>query len=96
MKKVFVEPEIHRIELNLHENIATSVTNSADVYFNSQAWFCPVISIATIEELIAANPSGWRQTAAACISYNSDKTTSGLRNNRVPLEEVYRRYGHLW
>lgn len=45
MKKVFVEPEMHRIELNLQENIATSNQQvSMGYYFNVSLWACTIQS----------------------------------------------------
>ena len=36
MKKVFVEPDLQRIELNLNENIASLSQSIAGYYFNTQ------------------------------------------------------------
>ena len=95
MRKVFVEPEVHRIELNLHENIASSITSSGEVSFNSQAWMCPIVYTSfTLEELIVKYQGQWKYYAGSCISYNPDATTYGLRINSVSIEEVYRRYGY--
>lgn len=42
MKKVFVEPSIRKIELNLSENIAESVQVSMGYYFNVSLFSCTI------------------------------------------------------
>lgn len=42
MKKVFVEPRLKRIELNLKENIASSVQMSMGYYFWVTLFTCPI------------------------------------------------------
>ena len=43
MKKVFVEPEMQIIELNLHENIAASGQTIIGYNFLSEMLFCPIV-----------------------------------------------------
>ena len=40
MKKVFVEPQIKRIELNMKENIASSVEQNMGYYFTYTLFTC--------------------------------------------------------
>ena len=42
MKKVFVEPEMHRIELNLQENIAASTQTAMGYIFWIEFFGCPI------------------------------------------------------
>ena len=44
MRKVFVEPEVHRIELNLHENIAASIQITMGYLFQVDLFGCPIVS----------------------------------------------------
>lgn len=44
MKKVFVEPEIKRIELNMKENIASSPGNRVDYSFTTGLFDCTVVT----------------------------------------------------
>ena len=44
MKKVFVEPKMKRIELNLKENIASSVQMSMGYYFLVSLFTCVIIN----------------------------------------------------
>ena len=43
MKKVFVEPEMQVIELNLQENIAASGQTIIGYNFLSEMLFCPIV-----------------------------------------------------
>ena len=43
MKKVFVEPEMQIIELNLHENIAASGQTIIGYNFLSEMLYCPIV-----------------------------------------------------
>ena len=43
MKKIFVEPEMQRIELNLQENIATSEEISMGYYFKVSLFGCTIV-----------------------------------------------------
>lgn len=42
MKKIFVEPSIRKIELNLSENIATSGMDSGGIHFMSHYLECTI------------------------------------------------------
>ena len=44
MKKKFFEPELQRIELNLHENIATSMQVNMGYYFTTSLFGCAIVS----------------------------------------------------
>ena len=44
MKKVFVEPEMHRIELNLQENIAASTQVTMGYLFRVDLFNCYIVS----------------------------------------------------
>ena len=44
MKKNFFEPELQRIELNLHENIATSMQVNMGYYFTTTLFSCTIVS----------------------------------------------------
>ena len=44
MKKVFIEPEMQKIELNLRENIATSNEMSMGYYFQVSLFACHIVS----------------------------------------------------
>ena len=44
MKKVFVEPQIKRIELNMKENIASSVEQNMGYYFTYTLFTCTIVS----------------------------------------------------
>lgn len=44
MKKVFVEPQIKRIELNMKENIASSVEQNMGYYFTYTLFNCTIVS----------------------------------------------------
>ena len=43
MKKVFVEPEMQIIELNLHENIAASGQTIIGYNFLTEMLYCPIV-----------------------------------------------------
>jgi hypothetical protein len=43
MKKVFVEPEMQIIELNLQENIAASTQESLGYYFTVSLFSCTIV-----------------------------------------------------
>ena len=42
MKKGFVEPQMKRIELNLKENIASSIQEGMGYYFNTTLFSCTI------------------------------------------------------
>ena len=44
MKKVFVEPKIKKIELNMKENIASSVEFSMGYYFTYSLFSCTIVT----------------------------------------------------
>lgn len=44
MKKVFIEPEMQKIELNLRENIAASQEISMGYYFKVTLFSCTIVS----------------------------------------------------
>lgn len=44
MKKKFFEPELQRIELNLHENIATSTQVNWGYYFTTSLFDCTIVT----------------------------------------------------
>ena len=44
MKKVFVEPEIKRIELNMKENIASSLEYTMGYYFTHSLFGCTIVT----------------------------------------------------
>lgn len=80
MKKVFVEPEMHRIELNLQENIATSNQQvSMGYYFLTSLFGCHIMNTGKyVGEIVDENE------AIGCLA------SSGMRSVMMfyPREEV--------
>jgi hypothetical protein len=79
VKKVFVEPDMQKIELNLRENIASSTEVNMGYYFTTDLFSCTIVTTGkrlsdgvTLEE------------AAACLF--SSRTRSIMRF--YPREEV--------
>ena len=93
MKKVFVEPEMHRIELNLQENIATSITTSDFVSFYSQAYVCTVVT--TNKYYDDPTLTFMEVVTKGCTSYSNTYSFRGGQNgvDKVPLEEFRRYFG---
>ena len=80
MKKVFVEPEMQIIELNLHENIAASGQIVVGYNFLSQMLTCTVVYTGkTVFEVTAIEAEG-------CAVYASPKARSIMMF--YPREEV--------
>lgn len=79
MKKVFVEPELKRIELNLKENIAASVEMSMGYYFTVTLFSCTIQTtnkfVGQVTEL----------EAEVCLVNSSAKIGGGVI---VPWEET--------
>lgn len=86
MKKKFVEPKMSRIELNLKENIANSVTTDGYcVHGNDFVLFCSVHDTGmNIEELIMAGKSYLLSTCQAAPGLHE--------NGTIVPEEVVMRY----
>lgn len=80
MKKVFVEPEMHKIELNLQENIAASGQTIIGYNFLSQMLTCTVMYTGkTVFQVTATEAEG-------CAVYASSKARTVVRF--YPIEQV--------
>ena len=85
MKKVFLEPDARRIELNLRENIATSSTVSLGYYFNVSLFIC---TIQTTGKTLADGVT--EQEAAVCLVANNARSMGVI----IPREEVLPHFRH--
>ena len=85
MKKVFVEPEMHKIELNLQENIAASGQTIIGYNFLSEMLFCPIVYTGKyITDVASGNLT--MEEANKCAVYAQTKARSLMRF--YPKEEV--------
>ena len=65
MKKTFVEPAMHRIELNLRENIATSTQIAMGYYFTTSLFSCTIV---TTGKGFFTEPRITEEEAAVCLT----------------------------
>ena len=79
MKKVFLEPDARRIELNLRENIATSSQVSLGYYFNVSLFVC---TVQTTGKTLADGVT--EQEASVCLVSNTMRALGMI----IPREEV--------
>ena len=88
MKKVFVEPEIKKIELNLSENIAQSGTNQGTDEIGFHFWYhwtnCTVQYSNKFITQGVPESELW-----ACYA---DESTMRMRGGMIVPEETVRRY----
>ena len=78
MKKVFLEPEVRRIELNLKENIATSSQISMGYYFNVTLFSCTIQTTGKFVGQVT------EQEAAVCLVSNHGRSMGMV----IPRSEV--------
>ena len=76
MKKKFVEPAMHRIELNLRENIAASVGSDEPVYsmgyyFTHTLFQCTIV---TTGKYLQKEPMVTEAEAEVCQSLNNSRS----------------------
>ena len=78
MKKVFIEPDMQKIELNLHENIASSTVVNMGYYFTTSLFSCTIVSTGKFVGEVTENE------ALVCLA------AGNMRSIRifVPREEV--------
>ena len=81
MKKVFVEPNIRKIELNLSENIAESGTDMYGLHFMNHWTSCTVQTTGKKMDDVTVGQA----IAGGCVSGLYGATRSG---STVPLDEV--------
>lgn len=79
MKKVFVEPEMQRIELNLQENIAVSTEASMGYYFYVSLFTC---EIQTTGKKLSEGVT--EKEAAACLVTRALRSLGMI----IPREDV--------
>ena len=79
MKKIFIEPEMQKIELNLHENIAASSEVSMGYYFNVSLWMC------TIQDTGKKLSDGVTEAESVGCLVTNGKRSLGMI---IPREEV--------
>ena len=84
MKKVFLEPDAKRIELNLRENIATSSQISMGYYFNVTLFSCTIQTTGKFVGLVT------EQEAAVCLVANNARSMGVI----IPREEVLPHFRH--
>ena len=78
MKKNFFEPELQRIELNLHENIATSTQTGMGYYFTTTLFACNVVNTGKLVFDVT------EAEAAACLITGAMRTVLKF----YPVDEV--------
>ena len=78
MKKKFFEPELQRIELNLHENIATSVQVNMGYYFTTSLFGCTIVTTGKLVGEITETE------ATACLISGAMRTVLQF----YPVDEV--------
>lgn len=76
MKKRFVEPALHRIELNLRENIAASAgggesTSGFGYYFMQSLFSCTIV---TTGKYLQREPFVTEKEAEICLTVNNTRT----------------------
>ena len=81
MKKIFVEPSLRKIELNLSENIAESGTDMYGLHFLSHYTRCTVQTTGKYMQDVSV----FEAISSGCVT-GLDKAASGA--TAVPLEEV--------
>ena len=79
MKRVFVEPQIKRIELNMKENIASSVEQNMGYYFTYTLFTCTIVSTGKMVGAVT------HEAAEVCIITPKAKIGGGTI---VPENEV--------
>ena len=79
MKKVFVEPQIKRIELNMKENIASSLVQNMGYYFTVTLFNCTIVSTGKMVGAVT------QEEAEVCIISPTAKIGGGTL---VPENEV--------
>ena len=79
MKKVFVEPKIKRIELNMKENIASSLEYSMGYYFTHSLFNCTIVTT-------GKTVSGVTEAEAEVCRMNGNAKIGG--GTIVPASEV--------
>ena len=84
MKKVFLEPEMRKIELNLRENIATSSQISMGYYFNVTLFSCTIQSTNKFVGQVT------EQEAAVCLVSANARSLGMI----IPREEVLPHFRH--
>lgn len=93
MKKVFVEPKMNRIELNLKENIASSITIQGYCFHgHDMLGQCDVHETGyNIGKLVSYYPTDYMYLLASCVADGS----SDLHGNEtiIPEETVMRYIG---
>lgn len=85
MKKVFVEPEMQIIELNLHENIAASGQTIIGYNFLTEMPACPIVYTGKVIMDFATGKLTIEE-ANTCAVYAQAKSRSLMRF--YPIEEV--------
>ena len=84
MKKVFQEPDVRRIELNLRENIATSSQISMGYYFNVSLFSCTIQTTGKFVGQVT------EQEAAVCLVSNNMRSLGMI----IHREEVLPHFRH--
>ena len=79
MKKVFVEPKIKRIELNMKENIASSMQYNMGYYFTYSLFQCTIVTTGKVIGAVT-------EAEAEVCKMNSRVRIGG--GTMVPVEEV--------
>lgn len=79
MKKEFVEPKLKRIELNMKENIASSVQISMGYYFNVSLFRCTIQSTGKFVGDVT------EQEAEVCLVSTRSRIGGGMI---IPVDEV--------
>ena len=93
MKKIFIEPEMHVIELNISENIAASEpVGSLLIHVSADSEFtCQVTATAFIWEIYMDQTGTTKQQATnnGCYVYSSGATTYGRSYGKlIPIEDI--------
>ena len=86
MKKRFVEPALHRIELNLRENIAASENQEVNMgyYFTVSLFGCTIVTTGKTVGLVT------EKEAEACLVSSNTKSLRMF----YPREEVLPHFKH--
>ena len=85
MKKIFVEPDMQRIQLNLRENIAASDEDQDSLHFSKSKERCPLqYSTIYLEDLLNGSvQSVPLEVLLLCMNLNYR-----TRGTHVPVEEI--------
>ena len=86
MKKLFVEPTIKKIELNLSENIASSESDHGGIHFMAHYTVCKIQN--TNYTMNDPLPNMW--VVMGCLSDLEDDTSKGTV---LPVETFRRKKG---